>query len=98
MKMNKKNIITIVIAAILLLGGGAYYFIVVRQHSATMPIAATNDYYTCSMHPSVHSDHPGTCPICGDQLVLASSLSTAASSSVSTTPDSGIVISASQRI
>lgn len=98
MKMNKRNIIAIVIAAILLLGGGAYYFVVVRQHPAAAPIAAANDYYTCSMHPSVHSDHPGACPICGDQLVLASSLSTAASSSVSAIPDSGIVISASQRV
>lgn len=25
-------------------------------------------YYTCSMHPQIHSDHPGTCPICGMQL------------------------------
>lgn len=22
-------------------------------------------YYTCSMHPQVHEDHPGKCPICG---------------------------------
>lgn len=27
------------------------------------------DYYTCSMHPQVHQDHPGTCPICGMTLV-----------------------------
>jgi Cu(I)/Ag(I) efflux system membrane fusion protein len=26
-------------------------------------------YYTCSMHPSVHSAIPGTCPICGMDLV-----------------------------
>lgn len=25
-------------------------------------------YYTCSMHPQVHSDHPGTCPICSMPL------------------------------
>lgn len=26
--------------------------------------------YTCSMHPSVHSDRPGRCPSCGMSLVL----------------------------
>ena len=27
------------------------------------------DYYTCSMHPQIHRDHPGNCPICGMTLV-----------------------------
>jgi Cu(I)/Ag(I) efflux system membrane fusion protein len=27
------------------------------------------DHYTCSMHPSVRSSGPGTCPICGMNLV-----------------------------
>jgi len=27
------------------------------------------DYYTCSMHPSVHENEPGKCPICGMDLV-----------------------------
>ena len=27
------------------------------------------DYYTCTMHPSVRSQDPGTCPICGMTLV-----------------------------
>ncbi|QEC78815.1 efflux RND transporter periplasmic adaptor subunit [Mucilaginibacter ginsenosidivorax] len=26
-------------------------------------------YYTCSMHPQVHEDHPGNCPICGMKLI-----------------------------
>jgi len=26
-------------------------------------------YYTCSMHPFVHKDHPGPCPVCGMPLV-----------------------------
>ncbi len=39
-----------------------------------MPAAATPaekdvDYYTCPMHPSVHSKTPGKCPICGMDLV-----------------------------
>ncbi len=31
--------------------------------------AADVDYYTCTMHPSVHSKIPGKCPICGMDLV-----------------------------
>ncbi|MFC7670559.1 heavy metal-binding domain-containing protein [Hymenobacter humi] len=26
-------------------------------------------YYTCSMHPQIHEDAPGTCPICGMNLI-----------------------------
>ena len=29
-------------------------------------------YYTCSMHPQVHLDHPGNCPICGMSLIKKS--------------------------
>lgn len=27
-------------------------------------------YYTCSMHPQIMEDHPGTCPICHMDLIL----------------------------
>ena len=30
--------------------------------------AANADYWTCGMHPSVHSKTPGKCPICGMDL------------------------------
>lgn len=36
------------------------------------PIAKGN--YTCPMHPEVTSDHPGECPKCGMDLVLADSV------------------------
>jgi Cu(I)/Ag(I) efflux system membrane fusion protein len=29
-------------------------------------------YYTCSMHPQVHADHAGTCPICSMPLIPVS--------------------------
>jgi Cu(I)/Ag(I) efflux system membrane fusion protein len=29
----------------------------------------TEEYYTCPMHPSVKSDRPGACPVCGMNLV-----------------------------
>jgi rubrerythrin len=28
-----------------------------------------NFYYTCRMHPQIHSDKPGKCPICGMTLI-----------------------------
>lgn len=30
---------------------------------------AVIDYYTCPMHPQIHRDEPGNCPICGMKLV-----------------------------
>ena len=27
------------------------------------------EYWTCSMHPQIRADKPGTCPICGMNLV-----------------------------
>jgi Cu(I)/Ag(I) efflux system membrane fusion protein len=35
-------------------------------------VSDAGDYYTCSMHPQVHMDKPGVCPICGMDLVKAS--------------------------
>lgn len=32
-------------------------------------------YYTCSMHPQVHEDHPGNCPVCGMKLIAVSKTS-----------------------
>lgn len=29
----------------------------------------TDVYYTCSMHPQIHKDKPGNCPICGMKLI-----------------------------
>jgi hypothetical protein len=37
------------------------------DHGAAMSSAPTT-FYTCSMDPSVESDHPGMCPICGMAL------------------------------
>lgn len=39
----------------------------VGDHGAAMSGAPTT-FYTCAMDPSVESDHPGACPICGMAL------------------------------
>lgn len=36
-----------------------------NEHKEDADIA----YYTCPMHPQIHQDHPGNCPICGMTLV-----------------------------
>jgi Cu(I)/Ag(I) efflux system membrane fusion protein len=48
--------------------------IIAGINSCTKPggttVAGSNvDYYTCTMHPSVHSKTPGKCPICSMDLV-----------------------------
>ena len=35
---------------------------------ANHSVAAEVDYWTCAMHPAVHSKTPGKCPICGMDL------------------------------
>jgi membrane fusion protein, copper/silver efflux system len=32
-------------------------------------VVKEKDYWTCSMHPQVHKDGPGVCPICGMELI-----------------------------
>lgn len=41
--------------------------------SSTGPKGAAASYYTCEMHPEVHSATPGQCPKCGMTLVKTSS-------------------------
>ena len=47
-------------------------------------------YYTCSMHPQVHQDAPGKCPICGMELIAVKTVPVtkkpAASAAVYTCP------------
>jgi Cu(I)/Ag(I) efflux system membrane fusion protein len=49
-------------------------FLVVMLSACSKPgpsVSARNDvdYYTCTMHPWVHSKKPGACPVCGMDLV-----------------------------
>ena len=44
--------------------------------------ASTSGYYTCPMHPSVRSDRPGACPMCGMALVRRDSGATSTDTTV----------------
>lgn len=43
-----------------------------RDHAESA--ASAEEYYTCPMHPSVRSDRPGACPVCGMALIRKSSM------------------------
>jgi Cu(I)/Ag(I) efflux system membrane fusion protein len=40
-----------------------------KQKAQSVAKAKSKFYYTCSMHPQIHEDHPGNCPICGMKLI-----------------------------
>lgn len=61
---------TKIIFSLLVLVATAFWLGSCLQTSAATPPATNDiDYYTCTMHPSVHSKTPGKCPICGMDLV-----------------------------
>jgi Cu(I)/Ag(I) efflux system membrane fusion protein len=50
----------------------------------TQPVVSqvqSKSYYTCSMHPQVHEEHPGDCPICGMKLIKVELAATSAGKS-----------------
>jgi Cu(I)/Ag(I) efflux system membrane fusion protein len=61
----------LVLALGLATGGGAAWFLRrgAPAHDHAAPAAETKTRYTCPMHPTIVSDHPGDCPICGMALV-----------------------------
>jgi membrane fusion protein, copper/silver efflux system len=67
--------LVLVLAVGLAAGGGAALLATGRgEHHAGAPAPAkveATPTYVCPMHPSIVSDHPGDCPICGMKLVRA---------------------------
>jgi YHS domain-containing protein len=61
---------TIATLSVIFVSGGIW-FVPHRLLAQTNAPAADQKivYYTCAMHPSVRSDKPGSCPICGMELV-----------------------------
>src|SRR5438477_9244940 len=47
----------------------AVVFVAACSKTSTPSKPPDVDYYTCVMHPSVHAEAPGKCPICGMELV-----------------------------
>ncbi|MHB8122163.1 MAG: efflux RND transporter periplasmic adaptor subunit [Desulfuromonadaceae bacterium] len=71
MALNKKIAIPLVVVILAAAAGGGWY-----QWQKKQPGKATDQkavqgkqLYTCSMHPFIIKDKPGTCPICGMELI-----------------------------
>jgi membrane fusion protein, copper/silver efflux system len=65
--MNKYTKYGLVVMAISVIGFAIYYFAVnSNNHSENNH---QNEVYTCPMHPEIIRDKPGSCPICGMNLV-----------------------------
>lgn len=58
--MNKIILLSLIIAL---------FFMGCKQKPQQVTLAQSKAYYTCSMHPQVHEDHEGNCPICGMKLI-----------------------------
>jgi membrane fusion protein, copper/silver efflux system len=65
--------LALVLAVGLAAGGGVALLATRRAdvHEHAPATAEQKPLYVCPMHPSVSSDHPGDCPICGMKLVKA---------------------------
>ncbi|MDO8519744.1 MAG: heavy metal-binding domain-containing protein, partial [Deltaproteobacteria bacterium] len=51
----------------LFVAGG--FFVSCKKEAPTGESGQKISYYTCPMHPQIHEDHPGECPICHMKLV-----------------------------
>ncbi len=65
--MNKKTILIVILAA----GAAAFGAYSLYHRGPASHVAHAPATYMCPMHPAITSDKPGSCPICGMDLVLA---------------------------
>jgi len=72
MRINSFILRLVLLAALVVLAGGTSV-VSCRHHAGEKtPVAGKETIYTCPMHPNYLSNKPGTCPICGMDLVPAS--------------------------
>ncbi|HBB69638.1 MAG TPA: efflux RND transporter periplasmic adaptor subunit [Geobacter sulfurreducens] len=70
MKQSVKVAIPIVLILVAAVAGGGYYLAQKKNPPAAKDKAAQGPVlYTCAMHPFIIKDKPGSCPICGMDLV-----------------------------
>lgn len=71
MSLNKKIAVPLITLILVALAGGGWYAWQHKghDHEAEQKAAQGKTLYTCSMHPFIIKDKPGTCPICGMELI-----------------------------
>ena len=62
--------VTIIVPIILVLVGGGVWWGLKSTHREKVSESLSTEKYICPMHPQIHSDRPGSCSICGMDLVL----------------------------
>ena|ERR1039457_3143159 len=71
MPLNKKIAIPLMVIILASAAGGGWYAWQHKghDHAAEGKAAQGKQLYTCTMHPFIIKDKPGTCPICGMELI-----------------------------
>jgi Cu(I)/Ag(I) efflux system membrane fusion protein len=87
MALKKKIAIPLIILILIALTGGGWYASQHKGHDHAAEGKGTQgkQLYTCSMHPFIIKDKPGTCPICGMELIKK--IDAAPADSVAQTPE-----------
>lgn len=69
--MNKKHFLRLSAIAFLafMVLTAVLFTACTKKQKASASKTISKAYYTCSMHPQIHEDHPGNCPICGMELI-----------------------------
>lgn len=69
MNLHKKGVVILASVLLALAAGGGYLLWKKKGGGAPEPTVQALVQYTCSMHPFIIKDRPGTCPICGMALI-----------------------------
>jgi Cu(I)/Ag(I) efflux system membrane fusion protein len=64
------RVVAALLVGILAGGGGVWLAIRGQDHDHETTAQKKGTLYQCPMHPTITSDHPGACPICGMKMVL----------------------------